>query len=61
MTDNTPLPPAVPGGENQGADRDVDPTREVDGREVLDEDLDDDLIDSADADQLAAGDDEERR
>ncbi|MEU4015544.1 hypothetical protein AB0E56_09775 [Microbacterium sp. NPDC028030] len=48
-----PVPP-VPAGD----DDDV-PTREVDGERVLDQDVDDALIDSAEADRVAAGDDED--
>jgi hypothetical protein len=56
MTNLNPLPPAVPGDDEAGAD--LDPTREVDGDDVLDEDANDDLIDSADADALATQPDE---
>lgn len=61
MTDNNPLPPIVPGDADDGTDRDVDPTREVDGEEVLDHDLDDDLVDSAEADEIAATGEADRR
>lgn len=37
------------------ADAETSVTREVDDREVLDEDIDADRIDSAEADRLAAG------
>ncbi|WP_192900638.1 hypothetical protein [Microbacterium sp. RG1] len=51
MSNNTfPPPVPLPGdGEADGA-----PTREVDGKEVLDQDLDDDKVDSADADRVAS-------
>ncbi len=52
---NNPLPPIVPGGEDSAAqDADVDATRTVEGDEVLDEDVNDDLVNSADADAIAA-------
>ncbi|KAA9150138.1 hypothetical protein F6B41_21045 [Microbacterium lushaniae] len=52
---NNPLPPIVPGGEDSAAqDADVDATRTIDGEEVLDEDVNDDLVNSADADAIAA-------
>ncbi|WDG17762.1 hypothetical protein [Microbacterium sp. Clip185] len=51
MSNNT-FPPPVPLPGDGGADQ--DPTREVDGEEVLDEDLDDDQVDSADADRIAS-------
>ncbi|GAA4190344.1 hypothetical protein GCM10022219_07570 [Microbacterium oryzae] len=35
------------------------PTTETDGETVLDPDANDDLVDSADADRLAAGDDDD--
>jgi hypothetical protein len=54
---NNPIPPVVPGGFGDG-DEPNDPVREVDGEEVLDEDANADLIDSADADRLAAEGDE---
>ena len=38
-----------------GADAEESVTREVDGEEVLDDDVDADRIDSAEADRLAAG------
>lgn len=44
-----PIPP-VPHGD----DEDV-PTREVDGEQRLDEDIDDSLVDSAEADRVASG------
>ena len=50
MSNNT-FPPPVPLGDDDPAD---EVTREVDGDEVLDEDVDDDLVDSAEADRLAA-------
>lgn len=49
MTTNS-LPPIVPGPDDDAA------TREVEGDEVLDADANDDVIDSADADRLAATD-----
>lgn len=58
MSNNNPLP-VVPSGENRGSDDEVDATREIDGDEVLDTDVNDDLIDSADADALAAQEGEE--
>ena len=54
MTNNNfaPIPPLVPRDE---ADHDIEQaTIERDGEVVLDPDVDDDLIDSADADRLAA-------
>jgi hypothetical protein len=56
MTNLNPLPPVGPGDDD-----DVDATREVDGEEVLDEDANDDLVDSADADALATQPDEDSR
>lgn len=52
MSNNTfPPPVPLPGDRRPG----VDPTRESsDGTDVLDEDLDDAQIDSAEADRLAA-------
>jgi hypothetical protein len=51
MSNNTfPPPVPLPGDRRPG----VDPTRESDGGEVLDDDLDDAQIDSAEADRLAA-------
>lgn len=58
MSNNTPLP-IVPDDQSRASDEDVDATREVDGDEVLDRDANDDLIDSADADALAAQEGEE--
>ncbi|QNA92832.1 MULTISPECIES: hypothetical protein [unclassified Microbacterium] len=48
-----PVPPVSTGGNDEV------PTREVDGERVLDQDVDDALIDSAEADRVAAGDDED--
>ncbi|MFJ6531115.1 hypothetical protein [Microbacterium sp. NPDC091662] len=45
-----PVPP-IPHDDDPGAV----PTREVDGERVLDPDVDDALIDSAEADRVAAG------
>ncbi|PRA79994.1 hypothetical protein [Microbacterium sp. MYb66] len=49
---STPFPPVPP----LPADDDADavPTRDVDGERVLDPDIDDDAVDSAEADRLAA-------
>lgn len=48
-----PYPPAAPPPRNEG--RGEEPgIRDVDGEEVLDTDVDDRLIDSAEADRLAA-------
>ena len=52
MTTNS-LPPIVPGSGSDSDYADA-PTKEVDGENVLDTDADPDLIDSADADRLAA-------
>lgn len=52
--------PILPLGDDDDSITDADATREVDGEQVLDPDADADLIDSADADRLAAGDPEER-
>ena len=49
-----PVPP-VPHDEDPAGV----PTREVDGEHVLDPDVDDALVDSAEADRVAAGADEE--
>jgi len=53
-------PPVVPlpGDDDDVAGREDQATRETDGDEVLDPDASDDLIDSADADRIAAGGDE---
>ena len=48
-----PYPPAVPPPSNQGR-ADEPGIRDVDGEEALDPDVDDRLIDSAEADRLAA-------
>lgn len=58
MSNNNPLP-VVPDDQNRSSDEGVDATRQVDGDEVLDRDANDDLIDSADADALAAQEGEE--
>ncbi|MDT0157429.1 hypothetical protein Q9R19_07325 [Microbacterium sp. ARD32] len=53
---SNPTPAYLP--EDPDFDDQPDPaTREVDGEEVLDPDADPDLIDSAEADRLAAEDD----
>ncbi|MGS0560128.1 hypothetical protein [Microbacterium aurugineum] len=49
-----PIPP-IP----QDEDREGAPTQEVDGERVLDPDVDDALIDSAEADRVAAGADDD--
>lgn len=51
MSNNTFPPPVPLPGDGQPDEK---PTREVDGDEVLDEDLDDDQVVSADADRIAA-------
>ncbi|WP_243231095.1 hypothetical protein [Microbacterium sp. CIAB417] len=51
MSNNTFPPPVPLPGDGES---DQEPTREVDGEEVLDEDLDDDQVDSADADRIAS-------
>jgi hypothetical protein len=56
MSNNTGVPPMplpLPGDDDGSG---VDPTREVDDRDVLDADADDDQVNSADADRLAAED-----
>jgi len=54
-----PFPPPLPFDADGDPHEDA-PLREEDGEEVLDEDANDDLIDSAEADRIAAeGDDEE--
>jgi hypothetical protein len=53
MSNNTPLLPLPEDDDAEGA------TIEVDGERRLDPDADDDLIDSADADVLAAETDDE--
>jgi len=55
MSNPYPAPYPLP---DDGENRDDLPTTEVDGDEVLDPDANDDLIDSADADRLAAGEDD---
>ncbi|WP_460775782.1 hypothetical protein [Microbacterium sp. GXF7504] len=47
------FPPPAPLDDDAGAD---EPVRETDGDEVLDEDANDDLVDSAEADRIAAED-----
>ena len=49
-----PVPPIPHDDEPAGV-----PTREVDGEPVLDTDVDDGLVDSAEADRVAAGADED--
>ncbi|MGW9114662.1 hypothetical protein [Microbacterium sp. NPDC055683] len=49
-----PIPPIPPPSQDGAADDDV-PVVEVDGDEVVDPDANNDLIDSAEADRLAAG------
>lgn len=51
MSNNT-FPPPVPLPGDGDSDR--EPTREVDGEDLLDHDLDDDQVDSADADRIAS-------
>jgi hypothetical protein len=46
-----PIPPVPPLSDDENAGV---PTREVDGERVLDEDVDDSLIDSAEADRAAS-------
>lgn len=53
-----PFPPPVPFHADGDPDED-EPLVEQDGEEVLDEDANDDLIDSAEADRLAAQEDDE--
>lgn len=49
--------PDPPGGLPRPPDEEPEPaTRETGGEEVLDEDADEELVDSADADRLASGD-----
>jgi hypothetical protein len=59
---NPPLPfPLIP-DDADGADRDdreTPITREVDGQEVLDHDIDDNQVNSADADRIAVDPDED--
>lgn len=49
-----PIPPLPQDEDHEGA-----PTQEVDGERVLDPDVDDALIDSAEADRVAAGADDD--
>jgi hypothetical protein len=49
---NPTFPPLPPRDDD---DLDGVPTREVDGERVLDPDIDDALVDSAEADRLATG------
>lgn len=51
---SNPIPPIVPLPEDDDSTEEV-PMQEVDGREVLDPDIDETLIDSAAADRLASG------
>jgi len=55
MSSSNPIPPAggLAASAAFGSQDDDTATREVDDREVLDPDANDDLIDSADADRLA--------
>jgi hypothetical protein len=55
---SNPIIPPVPPVPHD-ADADDVPTRDVDGERVLDPDVDDDLVDSAEADRVAAGADED--
>ncbi|WP_309128558.1 hypothetical protein [Microbacterium sp.] len=55
---SNPTPNYLPEDPDAAAEDDL-VTREVDGETVLDPDADDDLIDSAEADRLAAGADDE--
>lgn len=53
-----PAPMPLPGDhahDGEHADAGLDATREVDGKEVLDPDANDDLVDSATADVIASG------
>lgn len=52
MSNPYPAPFPIP---SDGADAEESVTRDVDGGEVLDEDIDADRVDSAEADRLAAG------
>lgn len=57
---SNPFPPLVPLPDDDEPRRDDEvPTREVDGRETLDPDIDDALIDSAEADRIAATEDDD--
>lgn len=49
-----PVPPIPHDDDAAGV-----PTRDVDGERVLDPDVDDALVDSAEADRVAAGEDED--
>lgn len=51
-----PVPPLPP--DDDPTDPTGVPTREVDGERLLDPDVDDALVDSAEADRVAAGADE---
>lgn len=56
---STPFPPVVPLPDDGSPRGDDVPTREVDGREILDPDIDGGQIDSAEADRVATtGDDD---
>ncbi|WP_309066394.1 hypothetical protein [Microbacterium sp.] len=52
---SNPTPNFLPDPDDTDDEQQPVPTREVDGETVLDEDADPDLIDSADADRIAAG------
>ena len=52
MMSNNPFPVS---GRDDGTLDPADPTKRIDGHRVLDPDADDDLVDSAEADRLAAG------
>jgi hypothetical protein len=55
MSNSTPIPPIVPGADaDEGAGTDA--TKDVDGVDVLDDDANDELISSTDADALASRD-----
>jgi hypothetical protein len=53
MSNTTPIPPIVPGAD-AGQGGGTDATKDVDGVDVLDDDASDDLIDSAEADEIAS-------
>jgi len=56
MMSNNPF--SVPGRDDGTLDP-ADPTKKIDGERVLDPDANDDLVDSAEADRVAAGADED--
>lgn len=59
---NQPIPAPMPlGGADDAEVSTTDPTREVDGETVLDPDANDELVDSAEADRLASGADDDAR